>query len=202
MQITKIVVEVAETFNLGDYNNTRPAISIHADLHPGDDVDAVIQQLYQKGREHIESRIDASLMVHGQPPKFYTGDRFDIWIAKKLKLVVVMPSVLGDEDTKPEPRYIMEKHGMRNPIWSLVAREWPEFDLLNKANKAIDAHINHRDSLVLSPEAYPWIAIRSSYPEFQTELDQRFAAYEAAIAAPAPPASDSTPNDQNDAIPF
>lgn len=202
MQITRIVVDVAETFNLGDYNNTRPAISIHADLHPGDDVDSVIQQLYQKGREHIESRIDASLMAHGQPPKFYTGDRFDIWIAKKLKLVVVMPSVPGDEDTKPEPRYIMEKHGMRNPIWSLVAREWPEFDLLNKANKAIDAHINYRDSLVLSPEAYPWIAIRSNYPEFQAELDQRFAAYEAAIAAPAAPASDPTPNDQNDAIPF
>ncbi len=154
MQVTRIEVRIDETFNLGNYSNTKPSITLQADIHPGDDVDAAISELYGKVKAKIEAHIDETLMNDGQSPKFYSGQRVDVYVSNLLRMAAIVPS--DNSDDHPEFKEILYAWGPR--VWGrCIVKGWP-WELARK--KIQENMALKQDSLSIL--AYPFFILE--YP--------------------------------------
>ena len=58
MRITKVKLTLGYTYNLGDYSNIRPEVSLTADIHDTDNVIDCLEHLYDTARLHCHRVID------------------------------------------------------------------------------------------------------------------------------------------------
>jgi hypothetical protein len=68
--IKQITIEYGYTFNLGNYNSIRPAVTLTADLVEGENVETVTRALQDQARTPVETEIDAALKLQGRAPYF------------------------------------------------------------------------------------------------------------------------------------
>lgn len=68
--IKTITIEYGYTFNLGNYNSVRPAVTLTADLTEGENVEVVTKTLQDQARAEVEAEIDATLELQGRVPHF------------------------------------------------------------------------------------------------------------------------------------
>jgi hypothetical protein len=68
--IKTITIEYGYTFNLGNYSNVRPIVTLTAELADGDVPDIVIQTLQDKARREVENQIDFVLRQANKAPHF------------------------------------------------------------------------------------------------------------------------------------
>lgn len=97
MKITKVSVHESYTFNLGNYNNIKPAVSIEAELGEGDDVHQVCQELQALAREKVYGEIDHELERDGRPPEFYDGPLYNAVHCKGERLTLIVAEAQRDE---------------------------------------------------------------------------------------------------------
>lgn len=57
-QITKITVDYARTFNLGNFENLRLSCELTAELQPGDDQIAKVAELQTDAKEHVRAEYE------------------------------------------------------------------------------------------------------------------------------------------------
>lgn len=69
-QIKQITVEYAYTFNLGNYSNVKPTVTLTAELSEGDDPELVILDLQKQARLAVQEEIDATLIANGRLAQF------------------------------------------------------------------------------------------------------------------------------------
>ncbi len=144
MEITKVIVKIGETHNLGNYSSTRPEITAEATLAQGDDFGAAVDILREQINAKLYAHIDERLMQHGQSPHYYDGAKFDIYISQRLKLIAIIP-----HKTKPP---VMELKGSSlghtYSDWSREQSGWPWEKCTEKANQKVSLQDDdHRDSL-------------------------------------------------------
>ena len=96
MKITRIEVGFGVTYNLGDYSNCRPEISLAAEVEEGDDPTGVLFTLDAQARSYIHGFIDDELEENGKSPVYYDGPLFSAWYAEARGIVVLAP-----HETKP-----------------------------------------------------------------------------------------------------
>lgn len=103
MQLSQITVYYSYTFNMGDYSNIKPAVSITGYLSPDDDPGAKLAYLQAQAEAHVHGVIDAQLEAQDKPPYFFSGLRYDLLILHDDKLVIIFPSdQLGLAASRPE----------------------------------------------------------------------------------------------------
>lgn len=95
MRITRIVLNFTETCNLGDYSNTKPSLELMADLEPGDDVQAVIDQLSTIAKETLRAKIDEELEMVGKSPKYYAGPLYSVYMSGRYNYLLIAPAGTG-----------------------------------------------------------------------------------------------------------
>lgn len=92
MHITQITINFTETCTLGDYSNTKPSVELTAILDAGDDVQAVLGELVATAKSVIQDKIDEELERVGKPPKYWTGERYDVIYSHTARFVAVVPA--------------------------------------------------------------------------------------------------------------
>lgn len=94
MLIERVTVTYGRTWNMGNYSNVKPEVTVTAVLQDGDDPLAVQAELQQYAQGQVEAIIDQALEQQGDAPEFFTGPRFDVILARDAKLAAVIPSGL------------------------------------------------------------------------------------------------------------
>lgn len=92
MRITQITVNFTETCNLGDYSNTKPSVELTATLDAGDDVQAVLGELVATAKSVIHDKIDDELERVDKPPKYWSGERYDVIYSMTTRFVAIVPA--------------------------------------------------------------------------------------------------------------
>jgi hypothetical protein len=160
MQVTRIIVTISEVANLGNYSSTKPSFTIEADVHPNDNVDEVVSELYGKVKASIEGHVDYALMADNQSPRFHSGPRADLYISNLLRLGALVPSKSGG---RPEFYEAMYKYGPL--MWDRIAQRWP----VSAAAEKIRSNIEY-DSDSLSVEGYPFQILEYPFNDQAIEL--------------------------------
>lgn len=95
MKLTTVTVSFGRTQSLPEYSNVKPSITLTAELGDGDDPEAVRAALLEEARTFVEATIDDALEDAGEPAKFSTEPRYQIWSSYR--------GVQGLAGPKPEP---------------------------------------------------------------------------------------------------
>lgn len=154
MEITKVIVKIGETHNLGNYSSTRPEITAEATLNAGDDFGAVVDRLREQINSKLYAHIDERLMQHGQSPHYYDGEAFDVYSSKRLKLVLITP-----HKTNPPKMELSGYGGHTYSDWHHKQLGWPWQNCVEKAHKLIRS--KDTDSTESLPNA-PWLIMLCS----------------------------------------
>lgn len=95
MKLTTVTVSFGRTQSLPEYSNVMPSITLTAELGDGDDPATVAAVLLVEARAFVEGAIDDALEDAGEPAKFSTEPRYQIWSSYR--------GVQGLAGPKPEP---------------------------------------------------------------------------------------------------
>jgi len=78
MKLTQITVSYGVTQSLPSYSNTKPAITLTADLESGDDPAAVEAALWEHARQAVHAQVDLALEANDQAAKYSTEPRYQV----------------------------------------------------------------------------------------------------------------------------
>jgi hypothetical protein len=92
MQIKSVTVGLSLTESLPDYNNVKPSLTITADIDPGENVDNVVNFLFDElVRAYVEGHVDDAREAAGQSPKFYQGPLYKLLFWQQRDALVILP---------------------------------------------------------------------------------------------------------------
>ena len=128
MKMTEIRVTLGYTYNLGDYSNVRPEVTLTSEVDS--DANNVLNDLYQMAREHCHRVIDDALEAEEKPAHFSEEPRFVAYVAHDEKLYVIVPqdSIKHFDELFPEWHrcrgYNGRKEGFRlNHLQNLLEKD-------------------------------------------------------------------------------
>lgn len=94
IQITSVQVHFTWTWNMGDYSNIKPGVTLTASVEDGQDPAEIAAALGRMARTFVAGQIDETLEAEGRRPYFYQGPRFTVAVHPKDKLAALLPSEL------------------------------------------------------------------------------------------------------------
>lgn len=74
MQVKTVTVEYSMTYNLGNYSNTKQAVSLTAEVGEDDSTSYVLEVLRDQASEHITRAITYAKLDYEQANKLDDGD--------------------------------------------------------------------------------------------------------------------------------
>lgn len=92
MKITEVQAGWAETVSLPGYANARPSVAFSAVVEDDEDPEEIRRQLLETAKRIVRQEVDAVLMEHDRPPKYYDGPRYDVVESVERRAVVIVPS--------------------------------------------------------------------------------------------------------------
>ena len=127
MKMTEIRFTLGYTYNLGDYSNVRPEITLTAEVD-GDASNALVD-LYQTALGHCHRVIDDALEAEGRPAHFSEEQRFVAYAAHDEKLYAIVPQETSKHFQELFPEWYRTlghqgKKGFRaDHLWSLLEEQ-------------------------------------------------------------------------------
>ncbi len=98
MHIESVTVGLSLTESLPDYCNVRPSLNVTARLEPGEDVAAVVAALDAQVRAYVEGQVDDALEASDRPPKYYQGQRCQLYLWQQRHALVILPANVAVRD--------------------------------------------------------------------------------------------------------
>lgn len=78
MKITQITASYGATQSLPEYSNVKPALTLTAELEPGEDPKTAWLQLWEQARQAVHEQIDLALEANGRAAKYDPVPRFQV----------------------------------------------------------------------------------------------------------------------------
>ena len=103
MKFTEVRLTLGYTYNLGDYSNVRPEITLTAELD--DDLQVALNSLYETARNHCYRMIDEALEANEKPAKFSDEPRFVAYSCHDEKLAVIVLENLYKQFESEHPHW-------------------------------------------------------------------------------------------------
>ena len=125
MKCTEIRVTFGYTYNLGDYSNIRPEVSLTAELN--DDLQDALNHLYETARGNCHRMIDDALEAEGKPAHFSPEPRFIAYTARDEKLTIIVSQDSFKQFEAEHPHWNLTKgyheEGYRfQHLWTLLEK--------------------------------------------------------------------------------
>lgn len=101
-QVTEIRVRYETLASFGQYSNVRPAVELVATVGDGDDLAAVRDELAAQAAETVEHLVDRALVANGEPPRYSTAPRFDVWSLYGIGTPAIVIAPAGELDARAD----------------------------------------------------------------------------------------------------
>jgi hypothetical protein len=92
VKIIEVQAGWSETVSLPGYANARPSVAFTAVVEDDEDPEEIRRQLLETAKQIVRQEVDAVLMEHDRPPKYYDGPRYDVVESVERRAVVIVPS--------------------------------------------------------------------------------------------------------------
>ena len=134
MHITEVRYTLGYTYNLGDYTNIRPEITLTANVESNEDANEALSHLYQTARHYCHSAIDSALESEGKPAEFSSEPRFVAYRCYDEHVTVIVPVDCAKSFEKENPLWRLSeggsyKEGYRYAhLWKVLQEDWRKND--------------------------------------------------------------------------